>query len=102
MNCPQARGGNLGLTLFPGASEPTNSPDKNVKIFINKNLSEKGRAESFSHEAYGHGYLYSINGHNAYNASHWRIPLSEGGDANAQLHKLCVRAKRETIQNMKQ
>lgn len=91
-------GGNLGLTLFPGLTCPTNSPDNNVKIYVNKKLSEMARAESFSHEGYGHALMYCLNGHNAYNAGHYSEPGMK--DANTQLVDMILSARKETYKNM--
>ena len=93
-------GGNLGVTLFPGRDCPTNSPDNNVKIYVNKQLSPAGRAESFSHEGFGHALLYCLNGHNAVNAGH--IFGSMGSDLNTKLKSMIISAKKETIKNMHQ
>lgn len=91
-------GGVLGLTAFPGLSCPTNSPDNNVKIYVNKRLSEVARAESFSHEGFGHALLYCLNGHNAYNAGHYSQPGQK--DANTQLADMIKSARKETYKNM--
>ncbi len=93
-------GGNLGVTLFPGRDCPANSPDNNVKIYVNKQLSPAGRAESFSHEGFGHALLYCLNGHNAVNAGH--IFGSMGSDLNTKLKSMIISAKKETIKNMHQ
>ena len=56
--------GFLGNTQTPGeSSEKYNSVDDEVKININSNLDEEGQAETYSHEANGHGALY-IKGKN--------------------------------------
>ena len=93
-------GGVTGLTLFPGKFCPTNSPDNNVKIYVNKQLSEAGRAESFSHEGFGHALLYGLNGHNAINAGHFYGPGMS--DSNTTLVNMIISAKKETIKNMRQ
>ncbi|SFE45656.1 hypothetical protein SAMN05518672_106188 [Chitinophaga sp. CF118] len=53
--------GNMGVTQTPG-KEPQkyNSVNKNVKITINSGLSKLGAAQVFSHEGYGHAYLYKM------------------------------------------
>ncbi len=91
-------GGVTGLTLFPGKFCLTNSPDNNVKIYVNKQLSEAGRAESFSHEGFGHALLYGLNGHNAINAGHFYGPGMS--DSNTTLVNMIISAKKETIKNM--
>ncbi len=92
-------GGNLGLTLYPGATNFFNSPDDNVKIYINKNLSREGRAENFSHEGYGHAFLYCITGHDSSLSGH--IPLKTNEDGNIQLKLLIETAQSETVNNLK-
>ena len=92
--------GNSGLTLFPGRDCPLNSTDNNVKIYINKMFSIAGRAESFSHEGFGHALLYCLNGHNAYAAGHYYGTV--GIDNNIQLVNMIISAKKETIKNMHQ
>jgi RHS repeat-associated protein len=53
--------GFLGVTLTPGnEKDKWNSTDGNVNIIINEALSTEGQAQIFSHEGYGHGFLYSI------------------------------------------
>ena len=53
--------GHLGQTLFPGRQENTfNSPGDYIGIVVNEGLSSEGRAQVFSHESYGHAYLYSL------------------------------------------
>lgn len=43
--------GLMGKTLFPDLKGKQNSPDETLRIVVNKNLSEAGRAENYSHEA---------------------------------------------------
>ena len=90
--------GNLGKTLFPGNSDICNSPDKNIKVYINKDLSVAGRAEIFSHEAYGHAGLYIESNYDIEKSVH--IPTM-GKDSNKPLHDRIVNAQCETIQNMR-
>ncbi len=53
--------GYLGQTLVPGNYiETFNSPDNAIYIIVNDALSMRGQANVFSHEAYGHAYLYSL------------------------------------------
>ena len=92
--------GNCGLTLFPGRSCPTNSPDNNVKIYINRNLSDSKRAEYFSHEGYGHALLYCLNGRDALRAGHF-YGSNESG-TNTQLDNMINAAIKETTKNMHQ
>ena len=92
--------GNCGLTLFPGRLCPTNSPDNNVKIYINSNLSDSKRAEYFSHEGYGHALLYCLNGRDAIGAGHFYGSNAHG--SNVQLNNMISAAIKETIKNMHQ
>lgn len=88
-----------GKTLFPDKNGLQNSPNQNLKVIVNKNLSDKGRAETFSHEAYAHGYIYiKTNGDRA-KASHQYAAGNK--DLNHNLFDKIVRALDETIKNMK-
>jgi RHS repeat-associated protein len=51
--------GFAGQTLLPGTSEAVNSPNSNAYIIINPGLSPLGRAETFAHEGFGHGYMFA-------------------------------------------
>jgi hypothetical protein len=93
-------GGNLGLTLYPGATNFFNSPDDNVKIYINKNLSREGRAENFSHEGYGHAFLYYATGHD-YSLSGHIYLQGHKGDCNFLLNSLIITSQLETYNNLK-
>lgn len=84
----------LGVTCTPG-NEPNkyNSWDGNIHIMLNRGLSQRGLPQTFSHEAYGHAYLYSMG----YNHRH--IFNSHGGsrDGNRLLAECITRAIAETI-----
>ncbi len=60
-------------TLFPDKDGIQNSPNGNIIVIINKNLSPAGAAENYSHEANGHALLYILNGGNHKGASHQPI-----------------------------
>ena len=87
-----------GVTQTPGdAPRKYNSPDENVKIVINSNLSEKGQAQTFAHEGYGHSYLYSkgiVHTHQYINTA---FGFKEG---NQVLSEAIRQAIKETITNM--
>jgi len=64
-----------GITLLPGSEDGWNSPDNNVYVHINSNLSREGRAQNSSHELLGHAYLYALG----LNPNHIFLPgLGEG------------------------
>jgi len=71
--------GFFGVTQTPGnAPEKYNSPNDNVIITVNSGLSEEGRAENFAHEAYGHGFLFSLglpHGHKVVKMQEQNEPL---------------------------
>lgn len=91
--------GFLGKTLFPDLNGAQNSPDNMIHVIINSNLSTGGRAQTFSHEAYGHGLIYMKSNGDRKAASH---DFRFGNiDANHILFKLINNAINETIINMK-
>ncbi len=83
-----------GVTQTPG-NEPNkyNSPDNTVKIVLNSNLSTEGKAQTFSHEGYGHAYLYS----KGVEHKHQPQGLKE---TNQALSEAIRNAIEETIKNM--
>jgi RHS repeat-associated protein len=91
--------GGLGATQTPGnVPEKENSPDGNVKITINSGLSAEGQAQIFSHEGYGHAYLYSkgkVHTHQVKNTSQGFT------ETNIKLRENISKAIQETIKNMK-
>jgi hypothetical protein len=94
--------GFMGKTLFPDREGGQNSPDKTIKVIINKNLSIPAKAEMYSHEANGHALLYIRNGGNHKGASHQVV--NENGqlvDQNLILKNMIIESKRETIINMR-
>ena len=90
--------GFLGKTLFPDKNGLQNSPNDNIIIIINSNLSEEGRAQIYSHEANGHGYLYIKTNGDRKQASHW---YSTGNiDLNRVLYEIINKSIHETVKNM--
>ena len=89
--------GFMGKTLFPDMNGLQNSPTYNIQVFINKNLSPQGAAETYSHEVNGHALLYIINGGNHLGASH---KYRGSTDINYILKKMIKDSKKETIRNM--
>lgn len=95
--------GFLGKTLFPDKEGIQNSPNGNIIVIINKNLSPAGAAETYSHEANGHALLYIKNGGNHKGASHQPIKgLFSGGESNNNLMEMIINSKKETIKNMQE
>ena len=92
--------GFLGKTLFPDNYGFQNSPNKNIIVIINNNLSQAGAAEIYSHEANGHALLYILNGGNHKGASH-QFVRGLCLDGNKNLVKMIINSKKETIKNMK-
>ena len=90
--------GFMGKTLFPDDGGIQNSPNRNVIIYINKHLSDAGRAETYSHEANGHGLLYFRTGYNRKAASH---NYNKQTDMNEVLKEMIFKSKEETIKNMR-
>lgn len=90
--------GKMGITLFPDRAGFSGSTNNTIHVIINKNLSEKGSAETYSHEANGHGALYILNGYNHRGASlHFRGTK----DTNIKLIDMIIKSKTETVKNMK-
>ena len=91
--------GFMGKTLFPDKEGIQNSPNNNIIVIVNKNLSPAGAAEIYSHEANGHVLLYINNGGNHKGASHQPV---DGGwiEGNKILMEMIIKSKKETIKNM--
>ncbi len=92
--------GLLGKTLFPDLNGAENSTTDHIIIVVNSQLSEKGRAEIFAHEGYGHGYIYMISNRDRKRASH-DPPKIGFKDLNRELFNRISRAISNTIINMK-
>lgn len=90
--------GEMGITLFPDRAGFSGSTNNTIHVIINKNLSEKGAAETYSHEANGHGALYILNGYNHRGASHH---FRGTKDTNTKLIDMIIKSKTETVKNMK-
>jgi len=90
--------GMLGVTLAPGKiSGATNSPDESIYILINSALSSEGKAQVFSHEAFGHAFLFSLGG------GSWRHdPSDDMVEMNDRLYNQIVKSINETILNMEE
>ncbi len=92
--------GFLGKALLPDVGKSgQNSIDNNIYIILNKGMSDLGAAETFSHEGYGHAYLYmktqdrEIAGHD----------FIEGSKENNKLLvNRIVNSILETIKNFKE
>lgn len=93
--------GFMGKTLFPDKIGMQNSPNDNIIVVVNKNLSPAGAAEIYSHEANGHALLYIQNGGNHEGASHQSVN-GQWIEGNKTLKDMIVRSKQETIKNMQQ
>ena len=91
--------GFMGKTLFPDKDGIQNSPNGNIIVIINKNLSPAGAAENYSHEANGHALLYILNGGNHKGASHQPIN-GQWIEGNKTLMEMIINSKKETIENM--
>lgn len=91
--------GKYGITLLPGnGTSGVNSIDDNIYVITNNQLSPLGAAQSFSHEAYGHAYIYVNTKDRALSGHH----LIEGGfDTNRVLTARTITAILETITNNK-
>ena len=89
--------GFLGKTLFPGIEGQQNSMDDSIYIIINSGLSELGRAETFSHEGYGHAYIYVVSEMDRSMSSH----NYDAGlyDRNRILYNIINKSINETTRN---
>ena len=90
--------GYMAQTQTPG-NQPNkyNSPDDNIKVIVNKSLSNEGRAQIYSHEANGHVLLY-MRGENY---KHTTVGNSTV-ETNTKLYGNILRSINETIKNMKE
>ncbi len=93
--------GNLGVTYMPTNGGQGKGPldDNSVHININPTLSPTGAAEAFSHEGYGHARIYVETKGNRNMATHHY--LTGGKDSNQRLVDYSIRARKETIKNMR-
>lgn len=86
--------GKLKVTLLSGV----NSISKNViDIYINAKLSTIGKAETFSHEGYGHTIMY-INTLDRTKSGHI---IKGNRDVNIELLNRIIKSRKETIKNIK-
>lgn len=92
-------GGLMGKTLLPGkGTSGENSPNGNIYVIINKNLSAAARAEMYSHEANGHALMY-MNTRDRIHSGHITPPKGLI-DTNKPLINMIIRSKMETVKNM--
>nr|WP_321480955.1 hypothetical protein [uncultured Bacteroides sp.] len=73
----------LGKILFPDKKRLQNSTNNNVIVIVNSNLSEGGRAQTYSHEVNGHALIYILTNGDRLKASHKYA--SGGTDLNRYL-----------------
>ena len=94
--------GNTGVTQYPESAATWPSTNEHVKVHVNSLLSPQGRAEVFSHEFFGHAYIYAATG-DVHAASHWsaKDENNRDYDANSQLRTRIINAKREVVNNNK-
>jgi hypothetical protein len=94
-NLTTGESGFMGKTLLPGTGgSGENSVDSKMHTIVNINLSKAGRAESYSHEANGHGLMF-IRTHNRIESGH------NFTSPNMPLRMMIIRSKMETVKNMK-
>ena len=86
------------IVLFHHDDGIQNSPNQNVIVYINRHLSDAGRAETYSHEVNGHALLYFRTGYNHKLASH---NFNGQIDMNGILTRMIFKSKEETIKNMR-
>ena len=89
--------GLYGITLLPTNEAVNPSPDKNIKIHVNRAFSTEGRAEIFAHEGYAHANFF-INTKNYKASTH---DYQGSVDQNKPLVDRTRRAMQETIRNMR-
>jgi hypothetical protein len=88
--------GFYGVTMVPGSLPETyNSTDNNIKIVVNSDLSQEGQATIFSHEAYGHAYLYLKD-------IDFIHRDKNGMESNEILYDRIIERKKETFLNMEE
>jgi uncharacterized protein RhaS with RHS repeats len=93
--------GFLGKVLMPDLNGLQNSPDDIMRVLVNIGLSEEARAEIYSHEGNGHGYLYIKTDADREAASH-QTPTGGWKEANMQLKNEILDSKKETIKHRQQ
>ena len=93
--------GFMGKTLLPDKDGIQNSPNGNIIVIVNKNLSPAGAAENYSHEANGHALLYILNGGDHKGASHQPVN-GQWIEGNKTLMDMIINSKKETIKNMQE
>ncbi len=90
--------GLFGISLLPGKghSGVNSIDDSKIFIVVNKNLSDVGRAESFSHEGYGHAKIY-VETEDREKSRHI---TNDGMETNALLREEILKVRKETILNL--
>ena len=86
--------GAMGKTLFPDLEGIQNSPNNDIHVYINPLLSQRGKAEIYSHEVNGHVLLYFRTRYD-----HWRASHHERKETNDVLRIMIMRSKIETYYN---
>lgn len=79
-----------------GHSGVNSIDDSKIFIVVNKNLSDVGRAESFSHEGYGHAKIY-VETEDREKSRHI---TNDGMETNALLREEILKVRKETILNL--
>ena len=67
-----------------------------IDININPTLSQLGAAEAFSHEGYGHAYIYVTTNGDRYKAVHH---FDGNIETNGYLKECSIKARKETVKN---
>ncbi len=88
--------GSMGKTLFPDLEGIQNSPNNDIHVYVNPLLSQRGKAEIYSHEVNGHVLLYFRTRYDHWRASHHE---KKGKETNGVLRQLIMRSKIETYYN---
>ncbi|MCW4128989.1 hypothetical protein ONT16_12175 [Prevotella copri] len=90
--------GNLGVTYMPLDNTVGKGPidGTSIDININPTLSQLGAAEAFSHEGYGHAYIYVTTNGDRYKAVHH---YDGNIETNGYLKECSIKARKETVKN---
>ena len=82
-----------GVTLTPGNEDYFNSPNNNIYVYINSNLSKIGRRENASHEFLGHAFFY------VFGLTPGHIYLPDQREGNVPLKNQILQSTEETREN---
>ena len=90
--------GNLGVTYMPLDNTVGKGPidGTSIDVNINPTLSQLGAAEAFSHEGYGHAYIYVTTNGDRYKAVHH---YDGNIETNEYLNECSIKARIETVKN---